>query len=131
MKIKLGTWGEFEFDKADAEIAVPLFLLPLGLAFTPINKMWLWIGGAAYYLLYFFLKPFALGLGRAFGGAYGRVHHWWTFRCPYCKGREMILQGYQGYNSDEQYAFHLCNQCKSTSVLVNASACCKAEIEIG
>jgi hypothetical protein len=31
----------------------------------------------------------------------------------------MILQGYQGYHSDEQYAFHLCNRCKETSVLVN------------
>jgi hypothetical protein len=114
MKIKLWQW-EYDFDRSDAEIVVPLVLLLLGLAFTPLNKAWLWSGGVAYYLLYFFLKPSVIGVRRFFAGLY----HWWTFRCPYCKSREVILQGYQGYLSDEHYAFHLCNQCKETSVLVN------------
>jgi hypothetical protein len=114
MKIKLWQW-EYDFDKSDAEIVVPLMLLLLGLAFTPLNKAWLWSGGVGYYLLYFFLKPCALAVKRFFGNLQQR----WTFRCPYCKSREVILQGYQGYHSDEQYAFHLCNQCKETSVLVN------------
>lgn len=129
MKIKLGQWGEFDFDRADAELIFPLLLLLLGLTFAPFNKAWLLCGGVAYYLLYFFLKPSALGIKKLFG----RVHHWWTFRCPYCNSRDMILQGYQGYHSDEQYAFHLCNRCMSTSVLVNdrlLKATRKAEIEI-
>jgi len=129
MRIKLWQW-EYDFDKADAEIAVPLALLLLGLAFTPLNKAWLWSGGVAYYLLYFFLKPCVLGLKKMFGS----LHHWWVFKCPYCKSREMILQGYQGYHSDEHYAFYLCNRCKTTSVLVNErliKATRTAEIDIG
>jgi hypothetical protein len=114
MKIKLWQW-EYDFEKADAEIVVPLVLLLLGLAFTPLNKAWLWSGGVAYYLLYFFLKPCVLGLK----GILGKFHRWLTFRCPYCKSREVILQGYDGYHSDEFYAFHLCDQCRQTSVLVN------------
>ncbi len=114
MKIKLWQW-EYDFDKGDAEIVVPLVLLLLGLAFTPLNKAWLWSGGVGYYLLYFFLKPCMLEVKRLLGSLY----HWWIFRCPYCKSREVILQGYEGYHSDEQYAFHMCNQCRETSVLVN------------
>ena len=114
MKIKLWQWG-CDFDRDDAKIVVPLLLLLLGLAFTPFNKAWLWVGGVGYYLLYFFLKPCILGAKRVLANFY----HWWIFRCPYCKSREVILQGYQGYHSDEQYAFHMCNQCRETSVLVN------------
>jgi hypothetical protein len=114
MKIKLWQW-EYDFTREDAEIVVPLVLLLLGLAFTPLNKAALWIGGVAYYLLYFFLKRFVVGLK----GLFGRLHHWLIFRCPYCKSRQVILQGYDGYHSDEVYAFHLCNECRKTSVLVN------------
>lgn len=114
MKIKVWKW-ELDFDRSDAEIAVPLLLLSLGLAFTGLNKTWLWIGAAAYYLLYFFLKPCVLGVKKFVENFY----RWWIFKCPYCKSREVILQGYQGYHSDEQYAFHLCNRCRNTSVLVN------------
>lgn len=115
MKIKLWQW-EYDFDRNDAEIIVPLVLLLLGLAFTPLNKSWLWSGGVAYYLLYFFLRPCVLGVKRLIHG----LHQWWVFRCPYCKSREVVLQGYQGFrHSDEQYAYHLCNQCRETSVLVN------------
>ena len=114
MKIKVWAW-EYDFDRGDAEIVIPLALLLVGLTLTPLNRVWLWTGGVAYYLLYFFLKPIVRGVERTFRA----IGHWWAFRCPYCKSREVILQGYQGYHSDEFYAFHLCNQCRETSVLVN------------
>lgn len=114
MKFKLWQMG-YEFDKADAELVFPLILLIFGLTLTPLNKTWLWAGVVAYYLLYFFLKPFVQGLV----GFFGKVHHWTTFRCPYCKSREVILQGYQGYHSDSQHSYYLCKQCGETSVLVN------------
>lgn len=115
MKIKLWQW-EYDFDKEDAKIVVPLILLLLGLAFTQLNKTALWIGVTSYYALYFFLEPSFMGLKRML--AWFRV--WLFFRCPYCKSREVILQGYQEYRgSDEQYPYHICNECKATSVLVN------------
>ncbi len=67
-----------------------------------------------YYLLYFFLKPSFLGIKATLT----RLRVWRGFRCPYCKSREIILQGYQGYHSDEYYAYHLCNRCHETSVLL-------------
>jgi hypothetical protein len=114
MKIKLWQW-EYDFDKEDAKIVIPLILVVLGLVFTPVNKVALLGGAVAYYLLYFFLKPCLVALKNFFVA----VHHWLIFRCPYCKSREVFLQGYQGYHSDEQYAFHLCNRCRETCVLVN------------
>jgi hypothetical protein len=107
MKIKLWRW-ELDFDKEDAKIVIPLVLLLLGLVFTRLNKEALWGGAVAYYLLYFFLRELV-----------ARVRLWLFFRCPYCKSREVLLQGYQGYHSDEQYAYHLCNRCRKTSVMVN------------
>jgi len=45
MKIKV--WQlEYDFDKEDAKIVVPLILLVFGLSLTPLRKDWL-IGGAA------------------------------------------------------------------------------------
>ncbi len=114
MKFKLWSW-EYEFDKSDAEVVFPLILLLLGLAFTPLNKAWLWVGGVVYYMLFFFLRPSVLGVM----GIVSRLRHWWVFRCPHCKSREVILQGYQEYGGDELYAYHCCNECKQTSVLVN------------
>lgn len=114
MKIKLWQW-EYDFDKQDAKIVVPLILLLLGLIFTRLNREVLWVGAVAYYLLYFFLGRCLAALK----GLFARLHAWLLFRCPYCKSREVILQGYQGYHSDEQYAYHLCNTCRKTSVLVN------------
>jgi hypothetical protein len=113
MKIKL--WkGEYEFDKGDAEIVVPLVLVLLGLAFTPLNRIWLLTGAATYYLLYFFLKPSVLGLKEMIVD----VHHWWIFRCPYCRSQEMVEQGLQEYKGDVPFYFHICNQCHETSVLM-------------
>jgi hypothetical protein len=114
MKIKLWQW-EYEFDKEDAKIVVPLVLLVLGMVFTQLNKEALWGGVVAYYLLYFFLKQCLLRIEKLFA----RLRGWLFFRCPYCKSPEVILQGYQGYHSDELYAYHLCNRCHKTSVMVN------------
>jgi hypothetical protein len=114
MKLKLWQW-EYDFDKEDAKIVIPLILLLLGLSFTAFQKEALWAGAVAYYLLYFFLKPCVLSLKNTFA----RTWRWMRFRCPYCKSREVFLQGYQGYHSDEQYAFYLCNHCKVGSVEVN------------
>jgi hypothetical protein len=114
MKIKL--WQlEYDFDKEDAKIVVPLILLLLGLTLTQLRKDALLGGALAYYLLYFFLPPCL----RALKELFARMWHWLVFRCPYCKSREIILQGYQGYKSDDLYAYHVCNRCNETSVLVN------------
>ena len=113
MKLKLWQW-EYDFDKEDAQIVVPLILLLLGLAFTALPKAALWAGGVTYYLLYFFLPPCFATLKRMAA----RGWHWMRFRCPYCKSRDVFLQRYEGYHSDEAYGFYLCNQCGNTSVEV-------------
>lgn len=87
MKFKLWQW-EYEFDKEDAEIVIPLVLLVLGLAFTPLNKAALWLGGAAYYLLFFFGKKCVVGLRK--------IQHWRSFRCPYCKSHDVVRTGFPG-----------------------------------
>jgi hypothetical protein len=38
-------------------------------------------------------------------------------RCPHYKNRKIILQGYQGYKSDEQYLYYFCDACETTSIL--------------
>lgn len=109
MKIKL--WQlEYDFDKDDAKIVIPVLLLALGLAFTPINKSALWSGAVTYYLLYFFLKRFFLALN----DLRLRFH----FRCPHCKSRDVFEQGYETYHSDVPYQWHLCNRCGETSILL-------------
>jgi hypothetical protein len=110
MKIELWQF-KYDFDKDDAKIVIPVLLLALGLAFTPINKAWLWSGAVVYYALYFFLKPSV--------GALTEAITRFRFRCPYCKSREVFLQGYEGYHSDEQYAWHLCNHCGETLILLH------------
>ena len=118
MKIKLWQW-EYDFDKEDAKIVVPFALLVLGLVFTQLNKAVLWGGAVVYYLLYFFLKLFLKQCLLALKELSARLHFWVSFKCPYCKSREVILQGYQGFRSDEQYAYHFCNRCRKASVLIN------------
>jgi hypothetical protein len=110
MKMELLQW-KFEFDKDDAKIVIPVLLLLLALTLTPLNKVVLWSGAVVYYVLYFFLKPCVHGLKEAL--------EWFRFRCPYCKSREVFLQGYEGYHSDEFYAWHLCNHCGKTLILIN------------
>jgi hypothetical protein len=45
MKIKIGSWADYDFDKDDAKIAVPLILLVLALTLTSLRKEWLLAGG--------------------------------------------------------------------------------------
>jgi len=114
MKIKLWQF-EYDFDQKDAQIVVPVLLLVLGLVFTNLNKEVLWGGAVAYYVLYFFLKPSFVSLAQLCS----RFIAWKRFKCPSCKSRDVFLQGYQGYHSDEHYAFYLCNRCHETMVLIN------------
>jgi len=76
----MGTWADYDFDKEDAKAAVPLILLLLGVAFTTLRKEWRLAGVAVYYALYFFLTPGSNAIKKLFI----RIHHWRTFRGPYC-----------------------------------------------
>ncbi len=116
MKIKLWQW-EYDFHNDDAKIAVPLILLSLALAFTQLRKDWLLAGATAYYLLYFFLPPVSRGIKKLFE----KIRHWRTFRCPYCKSREIILRGLQEFHGDIPYDHYFCNRCRETSVFVNTA----------
>lgn len=113
MKIKLWQF-EFDFDQKDAKIVLPVVLLALALVFTNLDKEMLCGGAVAYYLLYFFVSPTL----SATAELCTRFLSWRRFRCPACKSRELILQGYQGYHSDEHYAYYLCNRCRETAVMV-------------
>jgi hypothetical protein len=115
MKFKVGSWGEFDFDKDDAKIAVPLILLAPALAFTQIRKEWLLGGAAAYYFLYFFLPPCFAAIQKLLN----KIHHWRTFRCPYCKSHELIMQGMQEFHGDIPYDWYFCHKCRMTSVYIN------------
>lgn len=115
MKIKIGSWGEYDFDKEDARIIVPLILLLLSLFQTQLRKDWLIGGVAAYYALYFFLPP----LFGAFGKLVERIRHWRKFRCPYCKSHELVLQGPQEFHGDIPYDWYFCHRCRESSVYVN------------
>jgi hypothetical protein len=56
--IRIKLWhSEYDFDKEDGKIVVPLILLLLGLALTQLRKYALFAGAVAYYLLYFFPQP--------------------------------------------------------------------------
>jgi len=112
MKMKLLQW-EFEFDKDDAKIVIPVLLLTLGLAFTRINKSALWGGAVAYYALYFFLKPIVT----TFNDLRSKFH----WRCPYCKSRDIVYRGmndYHGYGM-VPYDWYLCNHCGETLIRLN------------
>jgi hypothetical protein len=115
MKIKIGTWGEYDFDKEDAKIVVPLILLLLGLFLTQLRKDVLLGAAVAYYALYFFLPP----CFRALKEQLAQDRRWFAFRCPYCKSRELILQGPQEFHGDIPYDHYFCNRCRETCVWVN------------
>lgn len=104
---------EFVFDKEDAKIVVPLFVLLIALIFTQFNKEILLALAATYYLLYFFLET-----------ALNEVKECWfkyiKLRCPKCRSRRIFLQGYQGYKSDEHYPYYLCNDCHTTSIKIES-----------
>lgn len=112
MKIKLWQF-EYDFDKEDAQIVIPVLLLALGLAFTPLNKSWLWSGAVVYYALYFFLKP-----------SISALHDLWLkfhFRCPHCKSRAVVYRGMNNYHGDVPYDWYLCNHCGEDSIYLNIS----------
>jgi hypothetical protein len=115
MKIKIGSWADYDFDKEDAKIAVPLILLLLGLTLTPLKKEWLLAGVTIYYALYFFLPPCFAAIKKLFA----QIDHWRRFRCPYCKSHELILQGMQEFHGDIPYDHYFCHRCRETCVFVN------------
>ena len=55
MKIKLWQF-EYDFDRDDAKVVVPIALLLIAIAATTLDPVWLLASVATYYLLYFFLK---------------------------------------------------------------------------
>jgi|ERR1051326_8623519 len=111
MKLKLWHF-EYEFDRDDAKIVVPTILLLLGVLVTKISPEILLALAAIYYVLYFFLTD-ALAAAR---GYIAKL----KMRCPNCKNRKIILQGYDGYKSDECYPYYFCDACKTTSILTEA-----------
>ena len=110
MKIKFWTF-EYDFDRDDAKIVVPIALLGIAISVTNVNPIWLLAIIVTYYLLYFFS-----GDAAEFIRAYVERQ---KMRCPHCKNRKIILQGYQGYKSDEQYPYYFCDSCETTSVLTD------------
>jgi hypothetical protein len=82
--------AEFEFDKDDAKIAVPLVLVGLGMAFTPIPKVWQFIGAVAYYVFLFFLTEPLKKLVQYLSKR-------WAYRCPHCRSHHTVELGLQDY----------------------------------
>ena len=110
MKIKFWQF-EYDFDRDDAKIVVPVVLLLIAISVTSLNPLWLLGSAAIYYLTYFFSTDAVEALRANLAKA--------KMRCPKCKNRKIFLQGYQGYKSDEQHAFYFCDDCKTTSILTD------------
>lgn len=107
MKIKV--WQlEYEFDKDDAKIVVPLVLLLIAITVTEIKKDLLLSLAVTYYFFYFFLSGILSFICSLFKRGY---------KCPKCKSRKIILQGSQPYRGDEWHAFYYCTDCETTSIL--------------
>ncbi len=103
MKIKIWQF-EYDFDKDDAKIVMPFALVALAIAFSKKNSIIFISLGSIYYLVYFFSNKLSDLIKKI------------KFRCPKCKSRKLILQGYQTHHSDELHAFYLCTDCKTTSI---------------
>ena len=106
--MKLKFWqGEFEFDRDDAVIVIPIILLLLSFG-TPLPKVWLLIGFAAYYAVLFFggklVQPFK------------KMYYKWVYRCPYCESHHTIMLGWMNYLGDIPYHWYKCNDCGEDSV---------------
>jgi hypothetical protein len=110
MKIKLWQF-EYDFDRDDAKIVIPIILLLVAISVTNLNPLWLLGSATAYYLLYFFAND-AVAAVKAKLAQRRMV-------CPKCKNKKIYLQGYEGYNSDEHYAHYFCDSCKTTSILTD------------
>jgi DNA-directed RNA polymerase subunit RPC12/RpoP len=109
--MKLKFWqSEFEFNKDDATIVVPLILLLLSFA-TPLPKVWLLVAFAAYYGILFFG-----------GKLVDHVRAWLkkrSFRCPHCRSLSTVTLGMDDYLGDCPYYFYRCNDCGKESVYVD------------
>jgi hypothetical protein len=116
MKIKI-LQSEWDFDKDDAKIVVPIALLLLGVTLTQVKKEWLLSAAVIYYALYFFLTPSLRTLKNSF---IEPVLRWISFRCPHCRSRDIFEQGLQKYHGDVPYYWHLCNHCGQTSILLTS-----------
>lgn len=110
MKIKLWQF-EYDFDRDDAKIVVPVILLLVAIATTSLNPLWLLGLTAAYYLLYFFLLDTVEAIKFYFAKK--------KMRCPKCGNRKIFLQGYQEYKSDAHHPFYFCDSCQTTSILTD------------
>ncbi|AXK82248.1 hypothetical protein DW352_18000 [Pseudolabrys taiwanensis] len=109
--MKLEFWQfKYEFDRDDAKIVIPILLLVLALCFTKLNPIILIGFGAIYYFVYFFADDAVELVNTQLRKR--------RMRCPRCKSRNVFLQGYDGYNSDEHYGYYLCNDCSTTSILI-------------
>ena len=111
--MKLKFWqGGFEFDRDDAAIVIPIILLLLSFA-TPLPKIWLIAGVAAYYVLLLFggklVDPVKKWLVRR------------SYRCPYCKSRHTVVLGLNDYLGNCPYYFHKCNDCGHESIDVGGT----------
>lgn len=110
MKFKF--WkSEFEFDGDDAKVVVPIILLLIAVLATNLDPIWL-IGSLAIYFVLYFLWDDAVSAIKQFISNR-------NMRCPKCKNRKIILQGYQPYKSDEHYPYYFCDSCKTTSILTD------------
>lgn len=110
MKLKIWQF-EYDFDRDDAKIVIPIILLLAAISVTTLNPIFLLAATAAYYLLYFFMMD-------AVAAVKGYVTKL-KMRCPKCKNRKIILQGYETYKSDEYYAYYFCDECGTTSILTD------------
>jgi hypothetical protein len=110
--MKLKVWKfEYEFDRDDAKIVIPVILLIVAISTTSIPAAFLIGLAVGYYLLYFFLKD-VVSIIKDFIAKL-------RMRCPNCGNRKIFLQGYQGYKSDEHYPYYFCDSCHTTSILTD------------
>ena len=83
----------------------------LGLGVTHFNKELLLVIAAAYYILYFYLatclEKTSLFLAKA------------SFRCPYCKGHEMLFNTVVWISDIGGYDSYICNLCGKKSIHIN------------
>jgi hypothetical protein len=107
--MKLTFWqGEFEFDRDDAVIVIPLILLLLSFA-TPLPKVWVLVGFAVYYVVLFFLRDPLKKL-------YSWLYNKWAFRCPDCCSSHTVELGLAEYLGDVSHYWFRCNDCGDESV---------------
>jgi DNA-directed RNA polymerase subunit RPC12/RpoP len=108
--MKLKFWQfEYDFDKDDAKIVIPVLLLVIAVATTSFSPPLLIGVSVVYYMIYFFFDIWAKKIADAIPKP--------KLKCPKCRNSKVILQGYQNYKSDEHYPFYLCTKCGTTSIL--------------